>query len=282
MFVSVPYCSSDGHFGNAYDDLVGFRFFGHEIIKAVIGSLTKDFFEGALDLVVFGGASAGARGAMVHIDYVSRLLKDAGVKKVVGVLDSPLWVDKDPIGFDGGKPTYGLLNQTRDVYNIAGIGVSSGKDVIPDDCREKYVGEEYKCLFGVFRMPFVQTEYLLISAQFDSYQLGIDGLALPFSEAQNSFADDFGGKMQDAFDELVGTKGATLYSLPCFNHAISESGAFFSLKTRGDAGLSEDEAVAAFLSNTSAFADYRDFCADGFDNCTIAGSKCGDNLWLNL
>ena len=49
------------------------------------------------DLVLFGGHSAGARGAMVHLDKVAERLKEQKGLTVLGILDSPLYLDLDPL-----------------------------------------------------------------------------------------------------------------------------------------------------------------------------------------
>jgi len=87
-----------------------------------------------------------------------------------------------------------------------------------------------------------------------------------------AFADLFGAKIQDVLNSFNGTNGATLFSLPCYNHAISEGGSWFSLKTT--AGLSEDDALQLFLNDTTTFTDLTDSCTNGFDTCTSTGTKC--------
>ena len=34
-----------------------------------------------------------------------------------------------------------------------------------------YRGEEWKCIFGEFRMPFLNGHYFMVASRFDSYQL---------------------------------------------------------------------------------------------------------------
>ena len=50
------------------------------------------------DLVIYGGGSAGGRGAMVHLDYISSMLghRASANVKVVGFIDSALWIDAAP------------------------------------------------------------------------------------------------------------------------------------------------------------------------------------------
>ncbi|KAH8053486.1 pectin acetylesterase [Aureococcus anophagefferens] len=84
----VPYCSSDAHMGD-----------GESL--------------GDADLVVFGGGSAGGRGAMVHLDRAAATLKAAGAGAVVGFLDSPYYVDVAPY-----PPAHfvGFLTEMEDAY----------------------------------------------------------------------------------------------------------------------------------------------------------------------
>lgn len=269
VWINVPYCSSDGHMGNIDNDEIGYVFRGHEIVKAVLNTVQDRYGVGAGDVVVWGGASAGARGAMVHLDYVSEFFSDS---KVVGILDSPLWVDLDPPEW---SDSIGLLEQTKQVYEISGVGAVSGPDgVVTEDCASAHEGEEYKCLFGQYRMPFVSPPHLLISSEFDSFQLGEDGLSIPFDEKANEYADSFGAKMHSVFLNLteIPAQNASLYSQPCYNHAISMSSKYFTSSTRS--GVTLDDAVAIFMESPLGFSDLTDYCEEGFSSCTSDGSKC--------
>ena len=70
--VFVPYCSSDGHMGNnERRPAEGFRFRGAVIVQAVLRDLVTMHglaAEGTSHTIVWGGASAGGRGAMIHLD----------------------------------------------------------------------------------------------------------------------------------------------------------------------------------------------------------------------
>lgn len=71
----LRYCSSDGHMGDVGGDdaaatFEGRYFRGQRIVRAMITYLIQNegLGQNAGDLVVFGGYSAGARGAMAHLD----------------------------------------------------------------------------------------------------------------------------------------------------------------------------------------------------------------------
>lgn len=93
----VRYCSSDAFAGDAppSDATDGWHFRGQAIVHAVLSEMTRA--HGLLfgDTLVFGGCSAGGRGAMFNLDYVPDMVP-FGVK-VVGLLDSALWVPPAPV-----------------------------------------------------------------------------------------------------------------------------------------------------------------------------------------
>ena len=67
----LKYCTSDGHMGDIDNpDGSEYRFRGQRTVNAMIEFLmnNKSLGSDPNDLVLFGGFSAGARGAMVHLD----------------------------------------------------------------------------------------------------------------------------------------------------------------------------------------------------------------------
>jgi acetyl esterase/lipase len=196
----------------------GYVFRGTAVFQAVLETVSEMY--GSPSSVILGGASAGARGAMVHLDYAADYFSPV---PVVGILDSPLWVDLNPPSTSS-KP--GLAYQTQKVYDLVGAK-ELGEELLGESCMAAHEGEQWKCMFGQYRMEHVSTRFLLVSAEFDSFQLGED-LVAPTSAENADFATEFGSKMRDVFKELMvggGREGSAYYSQPCYNHAISMSGA---------------------------------------------------------
>ncbi len=160
--VYVRYCSSDAWMGNTAMWEEQFR--GAPTVYAVFRDLmaTQGLAAGAK--LLFGGCSAGARGAMVHLDNVVAMLAQEGIE-ARGLLDSGLWVDFPPITDTGMAGT--LLNQAEDVYGFANVS-----SVISADCAAAYPNQEWMCLFGQYRMPFVQSDYFVSMSQFDGARRG--------------------------------------------------------------------------------------------------------------
>ena len=159
--VFIRYCTSDAHMGNAgpSESTFGWHFRGQIVVDSVFTDLLATRGLGAGDTVIYGGGSAGARGAMVHMDYIREMLTGVGVS-VVGFLDSPYWMDNPP--YTGrSDPTFpGFPVVTQAVFAMANVSQ------LGRSCSVHYPGSEgWKCMFGVYRMPFLRTPLLMVASQ---------------------------------------------------------------------------------------------------------------------
>lgn len=159
----VRQCSNDAYMGDSSappDAMMYFR--GRRIIEAVFQDLRKrtGLGERTGDLLVYGGCSSGARGALVSLDYVANNLVDKA--DVVGLLDSALWVPVPPVHSD----FVSFETQTRGV-----LEKSNASGFINDACKEAYPDDLWKCLFGAYRLPFINTPYLLSQSQYDNFAI---------------------------------------------------------------------------------------------------------------
>ena len=193
--VFMPYCSSDAWIGNTGNHSTPLNFFfrGQVILEAAIKQFqegitvdtvltlptwlpnhthatqtTTGFFQlTANDRVLFGGCSAGARGALFTLDYVQAMLPP-GSPQVLGFLDSPLWVDMVPID---PKITTPLEAQTQLIFGVVNATARLGTE-----CARVYPGDEgWRCLYAQYRLPYITTPYLMSASQFDKF-------ALPWNE----------------------------------------------------------------------------------------------------
>lgn len=265
--VYVPYCSSDGWMGDGSFHDWDFR--GARIARAVIKDLqSKGLNKGST--LIFGGGSAGGRGAMVLLDEIAESLPRVLVR---GLLDSPFYIDIESYSekFAGFQPQHdAVLNN----FNAS--------SVVPPDCKKKYAGPDaWKCLFGQYRMPFVKTPNLMIAAQFDAWQLshlvhGYSGIEKnpTFTADELKYIEKFG---QMTLEQTVLLRNFTpragsVYSTACFDHHITEKPGFWTATT--SAGLSESDAVSRIRFGSGFNVDS---CA-GY-NC---GKGCGSKASLEL
>lgn len=242
----VQYCSSDGHMGDS--EAFGYHFRGTQIIRAIFKDLVTRWGLGKgsqRHLVIFGGQSAGARGAMVHLDYVQEMAAAAGAGPidVLGFLDSPLWVDMEPYpgsGFIG----FGAWCRTIFEYvNVTHLGA---------ECPRAYAGpEQWKCIMGQYRMPYIQTPYLLVASQFDSFQLEQNVGHMPTTLGEQKYAETFAHATETLMISLRANWPASalrqnaVYSWACYDHAMSCRDAGYNVGNINGATL--DAAMLQFL-----------------------------------
>ena len=245
----APYCSSDAWVGDigASDATFGYQFRGQRIFAAAVravvaeglGESAKAAAQQQLPppTLIIGGCSAGSRGAMMNLDYVQGILQDAGVAPdgvtVVGMLDSPLWVDVQP--FD---PTVvSLQAQTQAIFGVINATARLG-----DACAAQYTGDEaWRCLFGEYRLPTLQTRFLVSASQDDRFQLSwnmagnasLGYTPAKWEPAQLQYADAFAASMAGVISSLPtaaqAAAGSMVFSTACFHHCTSETAAFWNV-----------------------------------------------------
>lgn len=244
--VLVRYCSSDAHMGNRTDSVLGWHFRGAAIVEAVLADLIARQGLGSVfaTTLVFGGASAGGRGAMVTLDFVPALLPSN--VRVLGFLDSPYWIDMAPYS---GSGFVGFANMTQQAFVL---GNMTGR--VTANCAEMYPVEElWRCVFGVYRLPFLHTPYLLVASAFDAFQLSENIGHEPRTQAEESYALTFANAtrshMRQLPQPLLYTSG--IFSVACYTHAVSASPSYYTSWVAMPDGrhMTQRNATVAFLSN---------------------------------
>jgi hypothetical protein len=273
--IFVPYCSSDAWVGDT--DAAGLAFRGQAIVAAVLQSLVTQQNMGGTDRLLFGGCSAGARGAMFTLDSVAALLARAGAPQVQvqGLLDSPLWIDVAPLA----TAPLSLQCQTQ-----AAVGFLNATARLGEDCLAAYpaAAEHWRCLFGEYRMQFLRTPYGLNANQYDSFQLeyALGGSMPPIYPNQLVYADSFGEAMRGVVSTLpaAGQADSGVFSGACFQHCVTLTEDFWGLQSEG---VSFSDAVRWwYFPGTCPAEDCPggavptqviEHCDEGFDKCK---SKC--------
>jgi len=281
--VFVAYCTSDGHMGDA--EAWGMQFRGDRVIKSVFRDLVSVHGLGGgseRDVLIFGGQSAGSRGAMIHLDYVSSMMGDAAKNvDVHGFLDSPYWLDIWPFPAKGNVKFDLQAQHVYRAFNVKHLG---------EHCIRTFPElDRWKCLFGQYRMPWVLTPYFLVAAQYDSFQLASDFShpGRPKDPGQAAYADGFARQTvsnvrnlrrawRDGWSELGshGSKQNAVYSWACWNHAQSLTAPSFIHAHAGPNRTSMNNAFLQFMGwapidAPSTPLEWIDEC-DGF-NC---GTGC--------
>jgi len=211
--VLVHYCSSDGWHGEKdfpFPESSATKlsyFHGARIIDDVFAELMdpNSTIRETLPLlesdhrVVFGGFSAGSRGAMVNAD---RIRERFNFTTFGLFLDSPYYVH---------LADYWLVNQTIAVYEhfVKGSPIAAENNVY-----------DWKDLFGEYRLPKVRSPFVLVASQLDSYQVG----------KVTPDAWRFVTRTREQLEDLQPLHNcSTVFSSIAHIHANSRTSAYFSL-----------------------------------------------------
>ena len=162
--VYVAYCTSDAYLGNGTLSDFGFHFAGRAVVRAVFEDLVAEQGLGATAgaQVLYGGCSAGARGALFNADAVRAQLDAALGSRLArfgALLDSMFYVDIEP--YDTTLPS--LMSITAQATEMTGA-----LDGVMPGCLEAYPApaDHWKCFYGMYALPFIQADYIMNSCEY--------------------------------------------------------------------------------------------------------------------
>jgi len=214
------------------------------------------------------GGSAGAVGMMSHVDFLSAYLpEDATIR---AYMDSPYVMDVDLWSGNSNSGATPFSEQYQGMYNNFNVSA-----VISSQCAEAYEGEEWKCLMGQYRMPYVWVRYAMVASSFDSYQLATNIGYGPTdwtyaNESAYQYALDLANATRASLWELSnGAGGITpyIFSWACYSHDVSMTKNFWLASSDG---VAENDVVES-LTTTYTAVTLIDDC-DGL----FCGTECGD------
>jgi len=247
----------------------GWHFRGRRIIEAVFKDLrTRSPFLGDLvgDRVIYGGCSAGARGAIATMDYVSGSSEIVGKAGVVGLLDSGLWVPISPSHQAMVAPGWKSFGQqTR-----AAMKMVNASALVSGPCGNRYQNQEsWKCLMASYRLQFVRTPYFLVHSQYDRFALGMNifghwftGTSVGGAGTPNAaWAEKYRKLVREYLPSPANGSGIVVYSPACFFHCVMTKVSFWTtfanghylVKTLEDWLESPDTAGSKILENCTGF-----------------------------
>ena len=273
--VYVPYCTSDAYMGYKLPSKAtnNWIFMGQEMIYAVINTLisSPQYGLGSVpnrDILALSGCSAGGRGAMVNLDYLSTEIipNTVVLKSIFGILDSGLYINIQPY-----ISTYTSLGvQTQSVYNY----MNCTQRVINSKCGDHYTNENerWKCLFGQYKMPLLNASHIINAAQYDSYQLSVNEGSSnieTYTNAQNEYAENpFRSTMRNVV--LSTNISSNILSTACYHHCVTEEMEFWNITTDN---ISFSDVIRNYMNNM-VNNDDKDFVNKYVGNCTN-GIDCG-------
>jgi len=229
----VRTCSNDAFMGDSGASGPGsWHYRGSRIVEAAFADLRKKTGLGARfgDRVVYGGCSAGARGAIVSIDYVATFL--VGKADVLGMFDSAFWVPVQPL-----HPDYvtAFEDQTALVMTLHNSSL-----FISDECERAHPGTmRWKCLFPAYRLPFVRTPYIVSHSQYDKFSINWNlrrGAWLPKEHLNNTvlkWSEQYRQKVIDYLPIPEPGTGVVVFSAACYFHCSTMFKCMHQIRVHG-------------------------------------------------
>eukprot|EP00929_Paragymnodinium_shiwhaense_P086710 TRINITY_DN47167_c0_g1_i1.p1 TRINITY_DN47167_c0_g1~~TRINITY_DN47167_c0_g1_i1.p1 ORF type:complete len:412 (+),score=30.80 TRINITY_DN47167_c0_g1_i1:207-1442(+) len=279
--VWIGYCTSDAHLGDigAEDVSFGWHFRGQQVVIATLRALVRRGLgsRGKRDRLLFTGCSAGGRGAMSTLDFVQQILAGEGADvEVLGVLDAPLWLDRQPYR----DHVVSLPAQTRMIFDLVN---ASGR--VTENCREAFPGEEWKCLFAEYRLQHVQTPFVLNVHQYDDWQLlwnmgsGTSLWPEQWTSEEKEYASAWRAYAHDFLTTSHVPHGSLYFASACFVHCTTDwDDAYVVTVPTPEASPFDGERATIKEVVTEWFAGWRPEGGRLVDSCGLSGGfgvDCG-------
>jgi len=253
------------------DPDTAWHFRGRRIVEAVFADLRRRSGLGdeAGDRVVYGGCSAGARGAMATIDHIATTPALVGKAGLMGLLDSGLWVPISPKTNSKDWDSFG--HQMR-----ASMVLSNSSGLIGEECGKRYPGiEGWKCLMASYRLPYIRTPYFLVHSQYDLFALSMNlwghyWVAHKFSRMDLAWAENYRKMIVEYLPRPSNHSGTVIYSPACYMHCIVTVPKFWTTTADG-AGLADTMRMWLTVPDTSKLI---------FEKCN--GFNCGNRKAIRV
>lgn len=218
------------------------------MLPAVLSSLASDHGMGSTggpERALLGGCGTGGLGAMVSLDYATAWVTSNVA--VHGLLDAALLLDIAPVTRAAAMP---LPEQAAEVYRL----VNASGRAWPE-CAATYGADDWdawRCIYGVYRLPFLRVSYMLAQPQYEAAQLRGDegGAAPPYAPASRAaaYAQKFGTAMrtQLAMYPRSDQQGSAVFAPACFAGCLTMDGAYFTVRpSRGTSSHRRDSPLPA-------------------------------------
>jgi len=212
----------------------GWHFRGRQIVLAVFADLRRRMGLGnqSEDRVVYGGCSAGARGALVTLDHIAQTRSIVGQASVVGLLDSGFWVPAVP-GHSSGPGWRSFEEQLKSAMFFANESA-----YINPECSKTFKGESWKCLMGSYILPFVRTPYFLVHSQYDLFAISMNlwGHYWPthaFAPQELNWTEGYRRLVLQYLPNPPDVAESTIFSPACYMHCLITVPRYWTISADG-------------------------------------------------
>ncbi|XP_026158295.1 inactive palmitoleoyl-protein carboxylesterase notum1b isoform X2 [Mastacembelus armatus] len=228
--VFIPYCSSDVWSGaTPKTDHSDYAFMGSLIIREVVNELLTKGLSNA-KVLLLAGSSAGGTGVLLNVDQVAEQLESQGYSgvQVRGLADSGWFLDNKQYKFTECLDTISCA-PTEAIKR----GIRYWGGLVPENCRQAHVGEEWNCFFGYKVFPTLKSPVFVVQWLFDEAQLMVDNIHLtghPVHEGQWRYIQNLGQELRSTLRDVpywmdIQVKGTSLpRALHCWDRSLHVNG----------------------------------------------------------
>jgi len=270
--VVLPYCSGDAWMGDTTKQLtldngttITVPHRGRRIARAAVKELIGDKEN---QEILFGGSSAGSRGSMVLIDMLHEVVPSSTT--IRGVLDSGVYQDLEP-KYPG---IMALHEESRRAFQRYTPPVSQS-------CASAYSGDEqWKCIFGAYALPLLETPSQVPFYLYDSYQIMVNfGYKNPNQWDQENIQwvdTPFRHSMQESAKQIA--KKHVVFAAACFEHVMMDDYKWQNVTVNGISA--QDHLIQWYFhdSTHSVFDTCKGFnCCGGEQQPDDGGEKQGED-----
>lgn len=226
--VFIPYCSSDVWSGTtSKSEHSEYAFMGSLIIQEVVNELLTKGLNNA-KVLLLAGSSAGGTGVLLNVDNVLEQLKSQGhtAVQVRGLADSGWFLDNKQYKFTDCLDTISCA-PTEAIKR----GVRYWGALVPENCRQAHVGEEWNCFFGYKVFPTLSSPVFVVQWLFDEAQLTVDNVHLtgqPVHEGQWRYIQSLGQELRSTLRNVP-----AIFSPACLSHELITRTNWMEIQVKG-------------------------------------------------
>ena len=184
---------------------------------------------GGQEKLILSGCGSGGAGALFNMDFAPQWVPSNII--IHALLDAAYMLDIAPVTSHAAMP---LAKQTAQVLRLTN---ASGR--IMPECGGNYPAtEQWRCLFGQYRLPFAKLPYMLSQPLYEAAQLrGDEGGAKPPykpGSAAAAYANAFGGDMRRQLAAIPtrNQPGSALFAPACGAGCLTGGAAFYTVRLR--------------------------------------------------
>jgi hypothetical protein len=293
----VGYCSADAWLGGSNQSTMEFN--GRAILRAAITRMVSlDGFGGQrrynneemIHRLLLVGGGLGGVGVMANLDWIAPLIVSLGVPAtaftVQGLLDGGAWAPLEPLNVEppassskvlappppmGSVPALTTPPLLMAVAALNWLNITATQ--LSEGCMTANAGRPALCLFPQYRLPYLETPYLLSAPLYDKRQLTVGvGARLSSTSVLTTAEAAYAAQLASATEALlppIRDTANAAFAPACLKGPVGLRPTFWGVqvevKEAGPQGeLSLRDCVASWVLGNSSGFTVVDTCS-GFD-----------------